>query len=182
MILFDLFVSFIQIGLFSFGGGYATLPLIQEQVVDLHGWLSMQEFSDLISISQMTPGPIAINSATFVGLQVGGVFGAIVATLGCILPSCIIVTTIAYFYRKYKKENGVKIIFEVLRPVVIALILSAGISIVVSALFGVEGIIAISTLRIDLCIIFIISCVLLYVRKNNPIFVMLIAGLLNFII
>ena len=100
MLLWKLLISFIQIGAFSFGGGYAALPLIQHQVVELHNWLSFNEFSDLITISQMTPGPIAINSATFVGLKIDGLLGAIVATLGCIIPSCIIVSLIAYVYLK----------------------------------------------------------------------------------
>lgn len=96
MIYLQLLWSFFQIGLFSIGGGYATMPLIQHQVVELHGWLTMTQFSDIITISQMTPGPIAINSATFVGIQVAGIPGALVATLGCVIPSCIIVTTLAY--------------------------------------------------------------------------------------
>ncbi|MEI3521698.1 MAG: chromate transporter [Anaerosacchariphilus sp.] len=91
MILLELFFSFLQIGAFSFGGGYAAMPLIQAQVVTKYHWLSMAEFTDLITISQMTPGPIAINSATFVGIKISGVPGALVATMGCILPSCIIV-------------------------------------------------------------------------------------------
>ena len=95
MIYLQLFLSFLQIGLFSFGGGYAAMPLIQGQIVDAHGWLTMSEFTDLITISQMTPGPIAVNSATFVGINIAGIPGAIVATIGCILPSCIIVTLLA---------------------------------------------------------------------------------------
>ena len=97
MLYLQLFWSFFQIGLFSIGGGYAAMPLIQNQVVDLHHWLTLSEFTDLITISQMTPGPIAINSATFVGIRIGGVGGALVSTLGCILPSLIIVMTLAYF-------------------------------------------------------------------------------------
>ena len=100
MIYLELFLSFLQIGLFSFGGGYAAMPLIQGQVVNGHHWLSMTEFTDLITISQMTPGPIAVNSATFVGIRIAGIPGALVATLGCILPSCLIVTLIASFYLK----------------------------------------------------------------------------------
>ena len=92
MIYLQLFLSFLQIGAFSFGGGYAAMPLIQAQVVDLHHWLSLGEFTDLVTISQMTPGPIAINSATFVGLKIAGFSGALCATFGCILPSCIIVS------------------------------------------------------------------------------------------
>ena len=95
MIYIQLFFSFLQVGLFSFGGGYAAMPLIQGQVVTMHQWLSMSEFTDLITISQMTPGPIAVNSATFVGIKVAGLPGAIAATAGCILPSCILVTVIA---------------------------------------------------------------------------------------
>ena len=95
MIYLQLFFSFLQIGMFSFGGGYAAMPLIQGQVVTAHHWLSMEEFTDLITISQMTPGPIAINSATFVGTKIAGIPGAVVSTLGCILPSCILVTLLA---------------------------------------------------------------------------------------
>ena len=100
MIYLQLFFSFLQVGLFSFGGGYAAMPLIQEQIVTKHGWLNMVEFTDLISISQMTPGPIAVNSATFVGNKIAGIMGALIATAGCILPSCIIVMSIAYIYLK----------------------------------------------------------------------------------
>ena len=99
--LIKLFISFFKVGLFSFGGGYAALPLIQEEVVNLNSWLSISEFNNLITISQMTPGPIAINSASFVGTRVYGLSGAIVASLGCVTPSFIIVGTISYFYNKY---------------------------------------------------------------------------------
>ena len=103
MILLKLFLSFLQIGAFSFGGGYAAMPLIQAQVVIKYGWLTMEEFTNLITIAEMTPGPIAVNSATFVGTKIAGVPGALVATMGCILPSCIIVTLIASLYLKYRR-------------------------------------------------------------------------------
>lgn len=122
MIYLQLFLSFLQIGAFSFGGGYAAMPLIQSQVVDHHGWLTMQEFTDLITISQMTPGPIAVNSATFVGIQIAGPLGALVATLGCILPSCIFVTALAYIYMKYRKMSLLQGILGSLRPAVVSLI------------------------------------------------------------
>lgn len=105
MMYIQLFLSFFQISLFSFGGGYAALPLIQGQVVNVHHWLSMTEFTDLITISQMTPGPIAINAATFVGMKLTGMPGAVVATLGYITPSCIIVTIIAKLYLKYREMD-----------------------------------------------------------------------------
>ena len=97
MIYLQLFLSFLKIGAFSFGGGYAAMPMIQQQVVDAYHWLSVSEFGDLVTISQMTPGPIAINAATFVGIRVVGWQGALCATMGCVFPACVIVTVIAYF-------------------------------------------------------------------------------------
>ena len=101
MIYFQLFWSFIQVGLFSIGGGYAAIPLIQNQVVEIHPWLTMNEFTDLITIAEMTPGPIAVNSATFVGIRIAGLSGAVIATIGCILPSCFIVSFLAFIYYHY---------------------------------------------------------------------------------
>ena len=179
MIYLKLFLSFLQIGLFSFGGGYAAMPLIQEQVVSLHHWLSLSEFTDLITISQMTPGPIAVNSATFVGTKIAGPLGAIVATIGCILPSCIIVTIIAYFYLKYKHMKALQEVLNYLRPAVISLIATAGVSILVTAFFGEVGIITMQSLHIEMVIIFGVCMYLLMVKKANPIFVMVLAGVLN---
>jgi chromate transporter len=126
------------VGLFSVGGGYAAIPLIQEQVVENHNLLTMAEFTDLITIAEMTPGPISINSATFVGQRVYGTLGAVVCTLGCILPSFIICLTLAYFYYKYRNFSGVQTVLEALRPAVVALIASAGVSILVLALFNTD--------------------------------------------
>lgn len=180
MIYIQLFLSFLQIGAFSFGGGYAAMPLIQNQVVDLHQWLSLSEFTDLVTISQMTPGPIAINSATFVGIKIAGIPGAIAATLGCILPSCIVVTFIAYLYLKYRHMKTLQEILKFLKPAVISLIATAGISIIVTAFFGNEGI-SINTVKIHMIIIFVICMYLLLYKKTNPIFVMILAGILNVI-
>jgi len=136
MILLELYWSFFQVGLFSIGGGYASMPLIQKQIVDLHQWLTPTEFIDIITISQMTPGPIAINSATFVGTRIAGLPGALVATLGSITPSIIIVLTIAHFYFKHSNMWALQGILNGLRPAVVALIASAGLSILLIALFG----------------------------------------------
>ena len=87
MIYLALFLSFLQVGMFSIGGGYAAMPLIQNEVVTFHGWMTMSEFTDLITIAEMTPGPIAINAATFVGIRIAGFPGAVIATFACILPS-----------------------------------------------------------------------------------------------
>ena len=175
MIYLQLFLSFLQIGAFSFGGGYAAMPLIQSQVVDSHKWLSMSEFTNLITISQMTPGPIAVNSATFVGLKVAGLGGAAIATAGCILPSCILVTLLAKLYLRYRKMDLLQGILGMLRPAVVALIASAGVSILVTA-FWPEGMILIQKTQIDMVIIFIAAVYLIQFRKMNPVLVMVLSG------
>ena len=179
MIYLQLFLSFLQIGLFSFGGGYAAMPLIQGQVVSTHGWLSMSEFTDLITISQMTPGPIAINSATFVGIKIAGLPGALVATIGCILPSCILVTLIAGLYLKYQNVNALQSVLNSLRPAVVAMIASAGISILVTAFWGSETHAVLAETNWTLVIIFAVCILLLRKFKINPIWVMLLAGIMN---
>lgn len=179
MIYLQLFLSFLQIGLFSFGGGYAAMPLIQSQVVTAHGWLSMSEFTDLITISQMTPGPIAINSATFVGIKIAGLPGALVATIGCILPSCILVTLIAGLYLKYQNVNALQSVLNSLRPAVVAMIASAGISILVTAFWGSETHAVLAETNWTLVIIFAVCILLLQKFKMNPIWVMLLAGIMN---
>ncbi|EKY22164.1 chromate transporter [Clostridium celatum] len=183
MFLLELFWSFFQVGLFSIGGGMAAMPLIQNQVVDIHGWLTLTEFTDLITIAEMTPGPIAINSATFVGIKVIGIQGAIVATLGCILPSCIIVSTLAFIYFKYKDVDVIKGILSGLRPAVVALIASAGISILILTIFGEKGFsFNIESINFIAVILFTISIVILRKFKVNPIYVMIGSGFLGGII
>ena len=181
MIYLQLLWSFIQIGLFSIGGGYAAMPIIQHQVIDIHGWLSMQEFSDIITISQMTPGPIAINSATFVGIQVAGLPGALVATFGCVLPSSIIVMSLAYIYYRFKGLEAIQSILQGLRPAVVAMIATAGVSILVSAFFGENTVHTLSSMRIDMIIIFAIGMILLQYKKMDPIYVMILCGMMKLV-
>ena len=179
MIYLQLFLSFLQIGLFSFGGGYAAMPLIQGQVVTLYGWLTMSEFTDLITISQMTPGPIAVNSATFVGLKIAGIPGAVVATAGCILPSCIIVTILAKLYLKYRKMELLQGVLKSLRPAVVAMIASSGILILKNAFWGNGETISLTGTAWSMVVIFG-SCVLLLRKtKMNPILVMVLAGVMK---
>lgn len=179
MIYLKLLFSFLQIGAFSFGGGYAALPLIQNQVVEINHWLTTSEFTDLITISQMTPGPIAINAATFVGIRTAGIPGAMVATLGSVLPSCIIVTIIAAFYMKYRHMKGLQTVLSVLRPAVVALIATAGIDILLSAFWGENGTVTLQNLHINMVILCLFSLYLLMKRKMDPVLVMVIAGVLN---
>lgn len=176
MIYLQLFLSFLQIGLFSFGGGYAAMPLIQEQVVKTHGWLTMHEFTDLVTLSQMTPGPIAVNSATFVGLKIAGVPGALMATVGCILPSCLIVTLIAKLYLKYKKMAMLQGVLNSLRPAVVAMIASAGISIMITAFWRQAELVTLAHTNWSLVGIFVLCVILLRRTKWNPIVIMLLAG------
>ena len=179
MIYLQLYLSFLQIGEFSFGGGYAAMPLIQAQVVDLHHWLSLGEFTDLVTISQMTPGPIAINSATFVGLKIAGFSGALCATFGCILPSCFFVSVIAWIYMKYRKMTLLQGVLNSLRPAVVSLIGAAGLSIIITAFFGEQGVMALQNLKVQAVVIFAVSVYLLRWRHMNPITVMLLAGVMQ---
>lgn len=173
MMYLELFWSFFQIGLFSIGGGYAAMPLIQNQVVDLHPWLTMTQFADIMTIAEMTPGPIAINSATFVGIQVAGLPGAIIATLGCVLPSCVIVLTLAYIYYRFRGLNIVQGILAGLRPAVIAMIASAGISLLILAIYGQRTLPAdLTSVDIIAVVIFLAGFVALRRWKLNPLWVM----------
>ncbi len=176
----ELFLAFLQIGAFSFGGGYAAMPLIQEQVVGKYGWLSLSDFTDLVTISQMTPGPIAVNAATFVGENIAGIPGAIVATFGCILPSCIFVTILAHFYLKYRKIAMLQGILGSLRPAVVAMIFSAGLLILIPALFesGAVSFIA-ENFNVRMAIWFAIALFLLMKMKWDPILVMVLTGVME---
>ena len=176
MINLQLFWSFFQIGLFSIGGGYAAMPLVQHQVVELHPWLTMTQFADIMTIAEMTPGPIAINSATFVGIQIAGLPGAIIATLGCVFPSCVIVLALAYVYYHYKGLDVIQGILAGLRPAVVAMIASAGLSLLVLALWGEEGQISLSHLDWVAAGIFAVALVVLRRWKPDPILVMAGAG------
>ena len=174
MIYLQLLWSFIQIGLFSIGGGYAAMPLIQHQVIDIHSWLTMQEFTDIITISQMTPGPIAINSATFVGIQVAGIPGALIATFGSVLPSSIIVMTLAFIYYRFKGLEVIQSILKGLRPAVVAMIASAALSLTAMALCGK------STFTADIdtvnAAILITALIILRKWKLSPMLVMALSG------
>lgn len=177
MILLELFWSFFQIGLFSFGGGYAAMPLIQAQVVDGHGWLTMREFADLITLSQMTPGPIAINSATFVGTQIAGLPGALAATAGCVLPSCAVALLLARLYRRYKDLWALKGALDGLRSAVAALIALSGVSLLSNALWGGA---AFSTAPDSVALGLFVLCLFVLRRwRPDPILVMLGAGVLG---
>ncbi len=176
MVYLELFLIFAQVGLFGFGGGYACIPLIQSKVVDQYHWLSMGEFGDLISISQMTPGPIVINTATFVGTRIGGPWGAVVATLGSVLPSIIIVSVIAYFYKKYKHTSFVNDTMVIIHPVVAGLIGSAAFSLLMLSVFGSSSILSLDFPDFIAMSLSAVGFIVLRKFKLSPITVMLLTG------
>ena len=183
MLLLKLFFSFIQVGLFSVGGGYAAIPLIQEQIVNIHHLMTMEEFSDLITVAEMTPGPISINSSTFVGMRIAGIGGVLLCSLGCIIPSFVICFILAYFYYVYRTVGGVVTRLSALRSAIVALITSAGPSILMPAVFP-NGILS-TWLKDSRCVeygIFLLALCLLRKFKMNAITIILGSGVVGTLI
>ncbi len=171
MHLIKLFISFLKIGAFSFGGGYAMLPLISEELIKKHSWLSVDKFIDVIAISQITPGPIAVNSATFLGYEVGGILGAIISTIAVVTPSVIIVGLIAYSLDKIKDKSSGEYILKYLRPVVIGLIASAGVLVAEKAFIDIRSI-----------IIAVVIFILVVSDKISPILAIGVAAIMGIVI
>lgn len=175
----QLFLAFIQVGMFSVGGGYAAIPLIQDQIVNIHGLMTLGEFTDLITIAEMTPGPISINSATFVGTRLSGPMGAIICTLGCIIPSFIICLILAHFYYKYRNFSGVQTVLSALRPAVVALIASAGLSILLLGIFGSETALSLGSIRPIEVILFVGALMILRKYKTSAIAIIFGSGVIG---
>lgn len=175
MMYLELLWAFFQVGLISFGGGYASMTPIYEQVVVKNAWLSAGEFSDLITISQMTPGPIALNSASFVGLQIAGIPGAIIATVGNVLPSLIIISVLAFVYYRFSSLKVMQFILESLRPAVVSLILIAAISLVLTAFIK-------PSFDLFNFILFISALIVLNKTKLDPTLIILGSGLVGIIV
>ena len=158
----------------------AAITLIQNQIVNVHRWLTLTEFIDLLTIAEMTPGPIAINPATFVGIRIAGLPGAIVATIGCIFPSCIIVSILAWVYFKFKELTLVQGVLASLRPAIVALIASAGLSIFTLAIWG-EGGFSTDPQAINLVSVLLFAAAIFILRKwkPNPVYVMIGSGIIG---
>lgn len=168
MIYLQLFWAYFKIGLFGFGGGYAMISLIQHEVVEKQNWISSSEFTDIVAISQMTPGPIGINSATYIGYTVAdSVWGSVVATIAVCLPSFILVLLISHFYNRFRKNKYVENVFKGVRPVTVGLIASAAL-----LLMNTENFIDYISI-----IIFIVAFVLVKWVKIHPILMILLAGI-----
>ncbi len=172
MIYFQLFITYLKIGFFGFGGGYTMLSLIQHEVVEYRHWISNSELTDIIAISQMTPGPIAINSATYIGYTVtGNIWGSIIATVAVCLPALSIMILITRFYLKLQNNKYVTGILSGMKPMMIGMILSAGILLLTPNTF------------IDYkSWIILAAAFILSILKLNPIILIIIAGIVGVMI
>jgi chromate transporter len=184
MIFLELFYTFLKIGLFSFGGGYGMLSVIQGEVVVRQAWLSASEFTDIVAVSQMTPGPIGINSATYVGYtavlnetgsEALAVIGSLVASFAVMLPSVVLMLVISMFFMKYSRHPRVNSMFKVMRPAVVGLIASAALLLMTEENFG-------SPFALPLqfwvsVALFVAAFVAIKFYKVNPVLILVLAGL-----
>ena len=184
MFYLKMLCTFFKVGLFTVGGGYAMIPLIQEEIIS-NGWMNETELIDFIAISESTPGPFAINVATFIGNKTSDIFGAAVCTLGVMMPSIIIVLIIAHYYERFKRNKIISTILEGLRPAVVGLIASAAFSIGKTVFINgnassfIDSLLNINSIKC--IIIFIIILLLNKMAKNklHPILVIIISGLMG---
>ena len=183
MIYFQLFITFLEIGLFTFGGGYAMISLIRERTLAM-GWLNEEELLHLIAVSESTPGPIAVNMATFVGATQGGILGSLVATLGVVLPSFLIILLICACIRNFLKYKSVKAFLMGVRPTVVALILATALTMALRTLLGIADLS--SSLKVDfrgiaiLAVLFLVATITTKIKKKKPspiLLILLSAGL-----
>jgi len=188
MIYIILFLEFLKIGLFSIGGGLATLPFLKE-LVNKYGWITSQELIDMIAIAESTPGPIGINAATYMGYKTAGVFGGIAATLGIVVPAVIIVSIIAHYFMKFNEHKTVKSAFYGLRPAVTGMIAAAGFEVALVSIFNTNISVQLNNLikligsfiNIKELILFIVIFYLLEKYKKHPIFYLLVAAVIGII-
>ena len=184
MIFLQLFYTFVKIGLFSFGGGYGMLSVIQSEIVTRHAWLSSSEFADIVAVSQMTPGPIGINSATYVGYtavvngggsELMGVLGSLTASVAVMLPSVLLMLLASRFFMKYSRHSSVEAVFEGVRPAVVGLIASAALLLMTEDNFGSP---ISSPLQFYVSIVlFAAAFVALKFFKVSPLLLLLLAGI-----
>ena len=183
MIFVELLCSFLMIGLFSFGGGYGMLSVIQGEVVTRHAWLTAAEFTDIVAVSQMTPGPIGINSATYVGYtavfnatdnEVLAVLGSLTASFAVMLPSIVLMLIVSRFFMKYSKHKNVENVFRLLRPAVVGLIASAALLLMTKENFGSP---TETPLQFWVSVaLFVAAFVAMKFYKVSPILILVLAG------
>jgi len=181
LIYLELFINFLKIGAFTFGGGYAMLPLIQEQV-KAHGWLTDEELINFAAISESTPGPFAINISTYVGMETGGLFGAFCATLGVVLPSFVIILIVAKCFEQFQKSSVIKGCMAGLKPAVVGLIAVSVVSTGKTVLFpnGISVSSFLSSSFIIPALVFTGMLVLAW-KKVHPIIIILLSGAIGIV-
>lgn len=184
MIYLDLFWTFFKIGLFTIGGGQAMIPMIMTNVVE-KGWLEQTSLIDFIAISESTPGPFAVNIATYTGIETAGIFGAMCATLGVVLPSVIIIIIAAKILSNFMKHRAVKEVFTGVRSTVTGLLMSVFLSLVLTMLFGITDIRNVGTVSVDwigiilFAVIFPISFIKIKGKKMKPILLVVLSAALG---
>ena len=185
-VLLDLFLTFFKIGIVSFGGGYAMIPLLTDEVLT-HGWMQSEQILNFIAVAESTPGPIAINMATFVGASQGGILGAILATLGMVLPSFIIILIIASVIKGLLKFAGVKAFLNGIRPVVVGLIIATAISMFLTVILSLETVYSSVSFDWKALVIFLTVAIVHFVHKKarkkviSPILLIIISAILGMI-
>ena len=187
MIYLTLFLTFFKIGLFTIGGGYAMIPLVQEAVVK-NGWMSEGDFLNFLAVAESTPGPIAVNMATYVGSTQGGILGSALATLGVVLPSFVIILLIAAVIRNFLKYRGVKAVMGGIRPAVVGLILATAITMILGTVFGISDLKTAPSFDFRAPVIFAILVGISFLpklfkkkKKLSPILMILISALLGIV-
>ena len=178
MIYLQLFWAYLKIGIFGFGGGYAMLSMIQFEVVDHYGWMSIEEFSDMVALSQMTPGPVSINIATFIGYTVGGFWGSMVATAAIVMPSLLLLVFVLSFLFKNKENYIVKTTLSSMKPVIAGLIFVAALMMMNPETFADAGLHG-SNISVIICAV---SFIATYFAKINPILLIIASGLVGYLV
>ena len=178
MIYFQLFWAYLKIGIFGFGGGYAMLSMIQFEIVDHYGWMTVEEFADMVALSQMTPGPVSINIATYIGYTVGGIFGSLVATAAIVLPSLLMLYLVLKFLFKHKENYLVKTTLASMKPVIAGLIFVAALMMMNPESFADAGLHG-SNISVIICAV---SFIATYFAKINPILLIIASGLVGYLV
>jgi chromate transporter len=179
MILIDLFITFLIIGISAFGGGYAVMPLIQNYIVDSRHWITMNELADITSLSQMTPGPIMINAATFVGIKVGGNVGGLIATLGSVLPSFILVLILGYLFAKHGNLHFIQNIMKGLRPTIVGLIAVAALTLFITSILILNPEGSFIGIEMTALVSFIVALIISIKTKYDTLVIVLVGAIIG---
>ncbi len=178
MIYLRLFFNFLLIGALSFGGGYGTLSLIEDIAVGKYGWISPEQLYDVVTLSEITPGPIALNAASFTGYVSGGVLGAVLSTLGCIAVPCAFMAVLTYIYTKYRSADGVAHVMAVIKSAVCSLVFAAFLTLFLPNVLGITSILDLASAHVDIAAggIFASAFLLCRTKKVSPIVLILLCG------